>query len=104
MTIDIKNLAQPAVQGMGDGRAPESRPTNAGGRNPQAAAPGPQASDTVVLTDAVRKMAELESTLAQTPAVDTGRIAALKQAIEDGSYDIRPERIAEKLIALENEF
>lgn len=66
--------------------------------SPPAARPG-SAEDSVNLTDGARQLQELQGAVAGTPAVDTARVAELREAIANGSYRIDPQRIADGLLA-----
>lgn len=57
--------------------------------------------DGVTLTDTALRVQEVERRLADAPVVDRERVAQIRQAISDGTYPIRAEHIAEKLIELE---
>ena len=57
--------------------------------------------DTVSLTNTSAQLRSLENTLAELPVVDTQRVESIKQAIADGSYQINAQRVADKLINLE---
>ena len=59
------------------------------------------ALDSVSVTEKAARLQEIEDQLAAMPVVDSKKVAEIKQAIADGSYEINPERIAAKLIALE---
>jgi negative regulator of flagellin synthesis FlgM len=48
-------------------------------------------------------MATLEAAVSQSPTVDSARVAAVQQRIEDGTYKPDPQRIADKLIRMERE-
>ena len=56
------------------------------------------------LPEPVTAMGRIAKDLATSPPVDAGRVAALRQAIQSGSYRIDPDRIAERMIALERPF
>jgi len=64
----------------------------------QGAAPG----DTVTLTEAVTEMANLEQALAGVPEVDSARVEQLQAAIKEGSYQVDPEQIVERLLGLDS--
>ena len=66
-------------------------------RAPAAAAPA--AGDSVDLTDGARQLQDLQSAVAATPVVDGSRVAALREAIANGSYQIDPQRVADGLLA-----
>jgi negative regulator of flagellin synthesis FlgM len=63
---------------------------------------GPVAVDTVALTDVATRVKEAEKVLADTPDVDQARVARIKAAIADGSYDVNPSRIADKMLRLDD--
>jgi negative regulator of flagellin synthesis FlgM len=46
-------------------------------------------------------LASLERSLAESPAFDAARVAALRSAIESGSYKADPEQIASRMTAME---
>jgi negative regulator of flagellin synthesis FlgM len=57
----------------------------------------------VRLTGAARSLAALEQSLHTLPAVDEQRVAAVKRRLESGEYQIDPQRVADKLLHMENE-
>lgn len=57
----------------------------------------------VRITDQARQLAGLEQTLSTLPVVNEAKVAAIRAAIEDGSYQVAPERIADKLLRMERE-
>lgn len=92
-----------------------SRPTT-GGTNRVSSTPadtsaksgnqGPESSsgvETVKLSAEAQTLQKLEEQVAQLPDVDTDRVARIKQAIEDGSYSTNSERVAAKLMQLEDQ-
>ncbi|GMQ89057.1 MAG: hypothetical protein BMS9Abin09_0503 [Gammaproteobacteria bacterium] len=58
-------------------------------------------SDRVSLTGEARQLQDLEARLASEPVVDSQRVEAVRSAVENGTYTVNPERIAEKLMSLE---
>lgn len=50
------------------------------------------------ITDSARKLAELEQVVQALPAVDNSRVAEVSNSIQNGTYQINPERIADKLL------
>ena len=58
-------------------------------------------NDTVNLTSSAKLLERLDKTLASLPAVDAGRVAEIKQAIENGDYHIDADAIAEAMIRLD---
>jgi negative regulator of flagellin synthesis FlgM len=77
-----------------------STPVNSGSSGASASTPR---SDSVHITNSARTMASLSEAVSSSPDVDTNRVAALQQAIAAGVYQINPERIANKMIGLEQD-
>ncbi|MBA3581967.1 MAG: flagellar biosynthesis anti-sigma factor FlgM [Gammaproteobacteria bacterium] len=63
---------------------------------------GTSGSDELVLTDSAKRLQQLEQTLAQIPVVDTAKVDSIKQALADGSYRVDADKIANKLLDMEN--
>lgn len=59
-------------------------------------------TDTVNLTDAAERLKGLEASLAQQPAVDPHRVDEVREAIDNGTFEVNAERIASQLISTEN--
>ena len=56
-------------------------------------------TDTVVISDAAKRIQEIRSQLDEVPDVREEKVAQLRQQIEDGTYEIKPDKIAEKMIS-----
>lgn len=56
------------------------------------------ASDTVELTSSAKLLERLEKTLASLPDIDSGRVAEVRNAIENGEYEIDADAIADAMI------
>ena len=65
------------------------------------AAGGVRGTDLLDLTGKAQELKALEKDLAREPTFDSQRVEALRQQLADGSYRVNPERIAEKLLAIE---
>lgn len=85
---------QPTRQDGQGGRP--SRPDEAA-QNP--VSPG---SDSVSLTESARRLSELSSEAAAGAAVDFARVETVRQALDEGLYEIDARKIAERLLALED--
>ena len=57
----------------------------------------------VRITEQARQLASLEQTVHGLPIVNEAKVAAIRAAIDDGSYQVAPERIADKLLRMERE-
>ncbi len=60
-------------------------------------------TDTVTVTDTAARIRQLEASLSSLPDVDSARVQAIRQAIADGSYQVDADRIATKLLKLEQD-
>ena len=59
-------------------------------------------ADTISLSDNAVQLGKLGSNVVNTPVVDTQRVEQVKQAIQDGTYEVDPARVAEKLMQFES--
>ena len=66
-----------------------------------AATAASQSADHVTLTDSARSLQKIEEAIARAPAVDTAKVAAIKQAVNSGTYQIDTGRVADKLLQFE---
>ncbi|MGH8219268.1 MAG: flagellar biosynthesis anti-sigma factor FlgM [Steroidobacteraceae bacterium] len=65
------------------------------------AAPAAPETTSVHITETAGQLATLEQAVRQMPAVDDSRVAAVRTAIEQGTYTVSPEDIADHLLQLE---
>lgn len=74
-------------------------------RAPSTPAPAAAAesASAVRITQQARQMAALEKAVQTLPAVNDARVASIRLAIAQGSYEVAPERIAEKLLRMTQE-
>lgn len=56
----------------------------------------------VHITDSASQLAKLEQTLRSLPAVDQTRVTQLRTAIEQGTYTVQPQQVADQLMQLEH--
>lgn len=52
----------------------------------------------VSLSSQAQSLSKLESQINRSPEVNAERVAELKKAIADGSYQINPQRIAQRML------
>jgi negative regulator of flagellin synthesis FlgM len=57
--------------------------------------------DTVTLTNSARSMQKIEEAVGKAPVVNAEKVAAVKQAIHSGTYQIDAARVASKLLQFE---
>lgn len=89
MKIDssIKSIGTGAVSGGG------SRP----GKN-AASAPGSGGGDRVQLSPLSSQLQAIETSMADTPVVDSARVAEIRQAIAEGRFKVNPDAVADHLL------
>ncbi len=58
-------------------------------------------SDRLSSTGEARQLQDLASQLATEPVVDSQRVEAVRSAVENGTFSVNPDRIADKMISLE---
>ncbi|HHJ12827.1 MAG TPA: flagellar biosynthesis anti-sigma factor FlgM [Gammaproteobacteria bacterium] len=97
MEIDdnrVTSLASFAAGTAATGNEQERNP-------PRASENSATAGDRVSLTDTARQLQALEARVASEPVVNRERVETVRSAVENGSFTINPERIADKLLSLE---
>jgi negative regulator of flagellin synthesis FlgM len=67
-----------------------------------AGASTPQTGDTVTLTSSARSLQKIEEAVAKAPVVNASKVAAMKQAVQSGTYQINAGRVADKLLQFES--
>lgn len=71
----------------------------AGPENPAASGPAPVPEEKVSLSSAAREIQQAEKALRELPEVRQEKINELKKQIAAGNYDVRGDKIAEKLLS-----
>jgi flagellar biosynthesis anti-sigma factor FlgM len=94
----INDLSSSVTAGGSPAAVTRTRGTPSGGTNVAAAG----GAGEVHITDTATHLASIEQALRDTPAVDPVRVAALRTAIEQGTYTLRPAHIAERFLHLEH--
>ena len=61
-----------------------------------------QTGDHVTLTTSARSLQKLSDAIAQTPAVNSAKVASIKQALAGGTYQVDSARVADKMIQFES--
>ena len=97
MTAKISDFQNRPVQVGTDKKV--SRPNEAASAPAQSAASG----SPVRITDQARQLASLEQVVGSLPVVNEARVAEIQASIDEGRYQIDPERIADKLLRTEQE-
>ncbi len=64
----------------------------------------PTQQDAVSLSQQGKAVSKLQQDMAASPAYDSAKVAAIKEAIANGSYQVDAEKLADSMIKFENEF
>lgn len=87
----IQNGTDKTVARAGDATTPAAQTGKAGSGSP------------VNITEQARQLAALEQAVRSAPVVNESRVAEIRGAIENGRYQINPERVADQLLRTEQE-
>lgn len=103
MAIEITGQTTAHTGTAGEGGSVRATPSGTlAGANKAGADRETAGADVLSLTGAGTLMQKLDAAVAAAPEVDMERVARIRQAIEDGSYEIDPARVAEKMLAFES--
>jgi flagellar biosynthesis anti-sigma factor FlgM len=102
MSDKISGLSGRPMPSIDAGRpAEKARDAVTGGSTgPAQGQPASGAGD-VHITDSASQLASLEQSVRSLPAVDPARVAQFRTAIEQGTYTVRPQHVADQLLQLE---
>ncbi len=67
-----------------------------GGSRAGAASPG---TDNISLSSQARLLQKASQVIAQTPEVRSEKVAAIKAAVQNGTYQVEPRQVANSMIA-----
>jgi negative regulator of flagellin synthesis FlgM len=99
MANKISGIDPAQVGSVGAGRPVQrSQDAVSDGASANSANDGAQS---VQITGAARQLADLDQKVRSLPDVNEERVSQLRAAIEQGSYQVRPQHIADKLMSLE---
>lgn len=98
MNTTISNNGLPLLPQASGSQA--NAPAGSGNASGDAPAAVPGSDDRLRLTDSARALQDAARVDDQA-AIDTKRVEKIRQAIADGSYQINPAAIADKMLALD---
>ncbi len=99
MSIDINGISSQKVVAPTD----DSQLKQPVEQQPAKSETGPSSTaDTVSLSDNAVQLGKIDNTVIAAPVVDTQRVEQIKQAIENGSYEVDAKKIADKLTQFES--
>lgn len=99
--MDIKNLNNNALSARANEQTKAADKESASLARGQGNASGVVNTDKVTLTNTLYQVRDLEQKAQSVNIDNSERIAALKAAIQDGSYQANPAKIADKLLQTE---
>jgi negative regulator of flagellin synthesis FlgM len=98
----INGIDSAQIASIGAGRAVQSSQDGvSGGANPDTAAQ--DGSRNVQITGTARQLADLEQQVRDMPAINETRVSQIRAAIEQGTYTVRPQHVADQLMSLERD-
>jgi negative regulator of flagellin synthesis FlgM len=89
--MKIDNPIKSVSTGTVSGNAPRSGKGTTGGL-------GSSEGDRVQLSLLSSQLLAIESSMADTPVVDSARVAEIRQAIAEGRFRVNPDAVAERLL------
>ena len=102
MANKISGLSSDAAP-VGAGRpAARVRDAATGGSSGATTSSSSEPAGEVHITDSASRLATLEQTLRSMPAVDEARVAQFRTAIDQGTYTVQPQQVADQLMQLEH--
>lgn len=102
--MDIKSLGAPQLGELKSRENPKVNNEVKQGGKANTDAPATKSGDSVKLSDQAQSLRQIEKDVANLPEVNSERVAAIKQQLEEGSYQINSRSVAEKLLGFEQDF
>jgi negative regulator of flagellin synthesis FlgM len=84
-------------------RTDAPKPAAREGKGPTQVEQSGRTGDTVNITASGLLMSKLEEVVKNTPVVDAERVAAIKDAIASGSYEVDDQRVADRMLKFERD-
>lgn len=100
MTVDFNGIGRGQVNTQ---KTPTEKPqTTRTEQQPAEQTPAPARGENVKLSSQAESLKQVEQQLADLPEVDDARIEQIKAALADGSYKIDAEKLAQKMLDMDN--
>lgn len=103
MTIDIQSIKPNQLQTTGKQSDSKLSTDNNKETTSSAQSTATQKDLSLQLTKEAKLLQEINNQLSSQPEVDQKRVAEIKQAIQEGTYKIDNQKLAENLLHLEKE-
>ena len=104
MTEKINGQGFRPADTAGTRRSEAAKPASSQGHARARGADTSTAGDTVKITQSGMLLSKLEELVQRAPVVDAERVAAFKEAIASGSYEIDDRQVADRLLKFERDF
>lgn len=101
MVSEVNNTSSSIITAMDQRMVKLEKSQTASAPQVNSNAVSPPPADTVQLTDTASRLRDLTQSIADVPVVDRQRVDAFQQSINDGSYRIDNQQVAEKVIGFE---
>lgn len=101
---EINNIKTSNQALLNSTRDVKTRNTNNDSTQSQDVSEKSSSNDKVSLTDTATQLQSLRQVISDSPEVNTDRVAALRAAIADGSYNVDSDALAQNLINSDNQF
>jgi negative regulator of flagellin synthesis FlgM len=103
MTEKINGQGVRPSETAGARRSEAAKPAARDARGEKAAETPAASGDTVNITRSGLLLSKLEEVVQRTPVVDAERVAAIKDAIAAGTYEVDDQQVADKLLKFERD-
>lgn len=105
MTINFNRPGNPQLSGGHISKTPDAGNRPASAKNTDTSDVGTAARDSVQLSSNALQMQNLAEQLASSPDIaDSAKVAQIREAIADGSYNVDSRQVADKMLDFEARF
>ena len=98
MVIDTNNINSSGASSTRSRSSAPVAPSSTKTQTTPVETAAPSTKDNVVLSSEAQNLVRLQAKISSLPDVNLDRVAAIKQAIAEGRFEINPERIAENML------
>lgn len=101
MVSEVNNTSSSIITAMDQRMVKLEKTQSASAPQVNASTANAAGTETVQLTDTASRLRDLTQSVANIPVVDRQRVDSFQQSINDGSYRIDDQQVAEKVIGFE---
>ena len=102
MSIEINNLNTPRPDNSRSQGANSKSATGAPSAAESTSASETNSGTSVSISSAAQALTKIEGELKAMPEVNQARVDAIRAKVENGSYEISPENVAQKMLDMES--